>query len=73
MTVAKCRDDEHVMPEVTATRYAPQSEIKVHRGDVIYFRWTLEPPASGNSALMAIDDLTVTFSRVSRALVLHIH
>jgi len=40
---------------------------------VIYFRWTLEPPASGNSALMAIDDLTVTFSRVSRALVLHIH
>ena len=72
-TAAKCRDDEHVMPEVTETRYVPQSEIKVHRGDVIYFRWTLEPPASGNSALMAIDDLTVTFSRVSRALVLHIH
>ena len=48
-------------------------QVKVHRGDVIYFRWTLEPPASGNSALMAIDDLTVTFSRVSRALVLHIH
>jgi len=72
-TAAKCRDDEHVMPEVTATRYVPQSEIRVRRGDVIYFRWTLEPPASGNSALMAIDDLTVTFSRVSRALVLHIH
>ena len=73
MTSAKCRDDEHVIPEVTEVRYVPQSEIKVHRGDVIYFRWTLEPPASGNSALMAIDDLTVTFSRVSRALVLHIH
>ena len=73
-TDAQClKDVVHETPVVTETRYVPQREIKVHRGDVIYFRWTLEPPASGNSALMAIDDLTVTFSRASRALVLHIH
>ena len=72
MTAAKCRDDEHVIPEVMEARYAPQSVIKVHPGEVLYLRWTLEPPISGNSALMAIDDLTVTFTSAFRSFVIHL-
>ena len=71
-TVTKCRDDEHAMPEVTNVTYAPSAGIRVKSDEVLYLKWTLAPPDSGNSALMAIDDLTVTFTSAFRSFVIHL-
>ena len=51
----------HGMPEATAVNYVPEEQIRIVPGEVLYLKWTFHPPAKGNSALMAIDDLTVGF------------
>ena len=73
-TAAQCSLPEgHPTPIETSVSFSPSEPIIVGSGEVLLLKWTLEPQGSGSSAMMAIDDLTVTFSRVSRALVLHIH
>lgn len=72
-TDAQClKDVTHETPVVADVTYAPSAGIRVKPEEVLYLRWTLAPPASGNSALMAIDDLAVVFTNVSRALVIHL-
>ena len=51
----------YAMPESTAVNYVPAEQIRIAPGEVLYLKWTFHPPAKGNSALMAIDDLTVGF------------
>ena len=56
------------MPESTAVGYVPPAGIRIAPNEVLYLKWTLHPPAKGNSALMAIDDLTVAFRIFERGL-----
>ena len=51
----------YAIPESTAVNYVPAEQIRIAPGEVLYLKWTFHPPAKGNSALMAIDDLTVGF------------
>ena len=51
----------YAMPESTAVNYVPAEQIRIAPGEMLYLKWTFHPPAKGNSALMAIDDLTVRF------------
>ena len=59
-----------VIPVSTQVSFAPESEIKIKPGEVLTLRWSLPMPASGSSAMMAIDDLEVTFLRSARPLIL---
>ena len=51
----------YAIPESIAVNYVPAERIRIAPGEVLYLKWTFHPPAKGNSALMAIDDLTVEF------------
>ena len=51
----------YAMPESTAVNYVPAEQIRIAPGEVLYLKWSFHPPAKGNSALMAIDDLAVRF------------
>ena len=51
----------YAMPESTAVNYVPAEQLRFAPGEMLYLKWTFHPPAKGNSALMAIDDLTVGF------------
>ena len=51
----------YALPEPVAVGYVPSPEIRIAPGEVLYIKWAFHPPSKGNSALMAIDDLTVRF------------
>ena len=62
-TMTPClRDAEDETPETVDVSYTPSDKITLPVGSVLYLKWTLESPSSGNSALMAIDDLKVMFA-----------
>ncbi len=72
-TAARClKGEEHDMPVATAVEEMPAEECRIAPGMVVVLRWKLEPPSSGNSALMAIDDLSITFQSVARPTVIRI-
>ena len=62
----------HPVPVVTQMTYSPAVPPCVEPGEVLLLKWAVHPPASGYSAMMAIDDLTVTFTRNPRPFVLHV-
>ena len=51
----------HDTPVSTAVGYAPEGGMRILPGEVLYLRWTFQPPEKGSSSLMAIDDLSVMF------------
>lgn len=64
-------DEPHSVPVVTQVSYAPETLPRIEPGEVVMFRWMLQSPTSGYSAMMAIDDLTVTFSRETKPFAIH--
>ena len=64
-------DEPHPVPVVTQVSYAPETLPRIEPGEVVMFRWMLQSPTSGYSAMMAIDDLTVTFSRETKPFAIH--
>ena len=72
-TAAQClKDVQHDTPVVTPVEYVPAERMRIEPGQVLYLRWTLPPPGSGNSAVMAIDDLAVEFESVARPTLIQI-
>ena len=65
-------DDAHPVPVTTLVEYSPESTLRVEPGEVLLFRWSVNPPTGGYSALMAIDDLVVTFARDARPFTIHL-
>ena len=63
-TLAQCLSatSQHETPVVTAVDFTPPNRVRIPAGCVLLFKWTLTPPVSGSSAMMAIDDLKVTFA-----------
>ena len=62
----------HSVPVVTQMAYSPAVPPCIEPGEVLLLKWSVRPPASGYSAMMAIDDLSVTFTRNPRPFVLHV-
>lgn len=56
---------EHNTPESTNVAFTPESAVTIPAGSVLVLKWALPMPADGSSAMMAIDDLTVTFVRAA--------
>ena len=73
-TMAQCldRDGEYDVPVATQVECSLDPMASIASGQVFLLKWTLHSPASGSSALMAIDDLNVHFVRHD-ALPLAIH
>jgi len=72
-TAAQCSLPEgHPTPVATSVSFSPSKSIVVGSGEVLLLKWTLEPQSSGSSAMMAIDDLTVTFTSGFRSFVIHL-
>ena len=73
-TVARVfgKESAHPVPVVTQMAYSPAVPPCIEPGEVLLLKWSVQPPASGYSAMMAIDDLAVTFTRNPRPFVLHI-
>ena len=73
-TVARVYGDasSHPVPAVTQMAYSPAVPPCIEPGEVLLLKWSVHPPTSGYCAMMAIDDLTVTFTRNPRPFVLHI-
>ena len=68
-TEAPCtKSDYQSTPEVVEVKFVPETAIDVPPGWVIVLKWSLGSPTSGNSALMGIDDVTVTFEPAARPL-----
>ena len=65
-------DEPHPVPVVTQMSYAPETLPRIEPGEIVMFRWIIHSPASGYSAMMAIDDLSVTFSRETTPFSIHI-
>ena len=66
-TTAQClKEAPHDTPVVTAVNHAPSGQVRIPAGSVLLLKWTVKPPVSGYSALMAIDDLRVVFEEVPR-------
>ncbi len=63
----------YALPEPVAVDYVPSPEIRIAPGEVLYIKWAFHPPSKGNSALMAIDDLTVGFDVPRRGLFITLH
>ena len=59
------------VPVSTPESWSPTSNVKINPRQILYLKWTVVPPTNGSAAMMAIDDLTVTFSR-ARSLVIHL-
>jgi len=68
------KDNQHATFESVKVDYAPESVISIRPGEVLALKWSFNPPASGNSALMAINNVTVTFATAegSKGLVLKV-
>lgn len=62
----------HPVPVETLVTYSPETPPRVDPGEVLMLKWTIHQAASGYSAMMAIDDLHVTFVRESRPFVIHV-
>ena len=62
----------YAIPESTAVNYVPAERIRIEPGEVLYLKWTFHPPAKGNSALMAIDDLAVGFEVPKRGFLMRL-
>ena len=73
-TVARVFDSEgsHPVPVVSQEEYSPAAPPRIDPGEVLMLRWTIHQAAGGYSAMMAIDDLHVTFVRESRPFVIHV-
>ena len=73
VTTAQClKDVQHDTPVATAVSFVPAGQIRVPAGWVLLMKWSVRPPASGYSSLMAIDDLRVTFEEVPRPLMIRL-
>ena len=66
------KESTHPVPVVTPMAYSPGVPPCIEPGEVLLLKWTVHPPASGYSAMMAIDDLTVTFTRNPRPFTIHL-
>ena len=66
------KEESHAMPVVTQMEYAPGVPPCIEPGEVLLLKWEIRPPTSGYSAMMAIDDLTVTLTRNPRPFVIHV-
>ena len=60
------------VPVLTPESWSPTSNVKINPRQVLYLKWTVVPPANGSAAMMAIDDLTVTFTSAFRSFVIHL-
>ena len=65
-------DEAHAVPVSTPMEYAPGVPPSIEPGEVLFLKWEVRPPKSGYSAMMAMDDLTVTFTREGRPFVIHV-
>ena len=65
-------DEAHAVPVSTPMEYAPGVPPSIEPGEVLFLKWEVRPPKSGYSAMMAMDDLTVTFTRDGRPFVIHV-
>ena len=66
------KESAHAVPVVTQMAYSPAVPPCIEPGEVLLLKWSVHPPASGYSAMMAIDDLTVIFTRNPRPFVIHL-
>ena len=64
-------EDVYDTPSILTVTPTDISAISVRPGQILMLKWTIHSLKSGTPGMMAIDDLTVTFSR-ARALVLHL-
>ena len=72
-TAAQClKDVSHDTPVCTAVDYAPSGRVRIPSGSVLLLKWTFKPPASGSSALMAIDNIRVAFEEMPRPLMIRL-
>ena len=62
---------EHATPSILTVTPTDASALSIRPGQVLMLKWTIHSLRSGTPGMLAIDDLTVTFSR-ARSLVLHI-
>lgn len=64
--------DDHAIPECETVNFTPATRLRLDPGDVLVLKWTLQPFTKGNSSIMAIDDLVVTFESKAHPLTVHI-
>lgn len=53
----------HDTPVSTPVEVTPAEEVSIAPGQVLIIKWTIHSLKSGKSAMMGIDDVTVTFSK----------
>ena len=66
------KEETHPVPVETPVTYSPSDDIHIKPGEVLYLKWMFYPPAKGSSALVAIDNLTVTFKSVAHPMLIRI-
>lgn len=59
-------DETHPVPVESEVKVASGIAPRIKPGEVLMLKWTIQQPANGYSALMAIDDLEVTIERYVR-------
>ena len=64
-------EEPHAVPVVTPVACSAKKP-RLAPGEVLLLKWTIHPSASGYSALMAIDDVSITFVNDVRPFVIHV-
>ena len=54
--------DAHGTPEATPVLVNPEPSIRIAPGQVLSLKWTVRSLESGSAGMMAVDDVTVTFT-----------
>ena len=65
-------EDAHDTPSILTVMPTEASSISVRPGQILMLKWTVHSLKSGTPGMMAIDDLTVTFTSAFRSFVIHL-